>query len=207
MDFTLNKMIEQKYTDIVTDKLLVGTLDHDAYDGFLQDYRVLSCLLRIYKPKSVFEIGTNIGSGICVIHAAIPNAKIFSLDLDYETMRLNSLQYPLEADGTDRVGSAAKAAQIDYTQLRGDSLKFNYSKYPCEAYYIDGEHTEKNALNETEKILDLSPKLIIWHDTDMPEVMSGIIKAFDNHVLSINYYLYRVIDTRISYAVRKMEKS
>lgn len=193
-------MIETKYTDIVNDKLLIGTLDHDAYDGFLQDYRVLSCLLRIHKPKSVFEIGTNIGSGICVIHAAIPNAKIFSLDLDYETMRLNSLQYPLEANGTDRVGSAAKAAQIDYTQLRGDSLKFNYSKYSCEAYYIDGEHDYEHAYHESKEAIKQSPKLIVWHDSDMLPVYHGIVDAFKGNK---DYKLYRVKDTRIAYAVKE----
>jgi len=194
-------MIEQKYSDIVTDELLAGTLDHNPHDGFLLDYRVLSCLLKIYKPKSVFEIGTNIGSGICVMRAALPDAIIYSLDLDFETMKLNSKQYPLEEDGSDRVGTAAK--EIVYFQLRGDSLKFNFKDYPCEAYFIDGEHDYIHASRETYHVLSCLPKLIIWHDSDMPNVMRGILDAFEAHDYELNYSLFRVTNTRISYAVRK----
>lgn len=193
-------MILQESNQIITPELLQGTLDHDAYIGFLEDYRVLSCLLRLHNPKSVFEIGTNIGSGICVMRAALPDAKIYSLDLDYETMRKNSAQYPLDADGTDRVGSAAK--NIDYIQLRGDSMHFDYSQYPCEAYFIDGEHDERHAYHETRHVLSQKPKLIVWHDADMVPVRKGFDKAFVGHREAKYYELYRVVDTRIAYAVR-----
>jgi len=191
-------MILQKYNDIVTDELLVGTLDHNPHTGFLQDYRVLSCLLKIYQPKSMFEVGTNTGNGINVMKTALPELDVYSLDLDYATMRLNSKQYPIGPDGTDKVGINAKGK---YTQLRGDSLKFDYSKYPCEAYYIDGEHDELHATHESLAAFKLNPKIIIWHDSDMPAVMEGIQTAFKKH--SKNYELYRVIDTRIAYAIRK----
>lgn len=186
-----------KHTDIVTPELLEGGLDHDAHDGFLEDYRTLTALLRIHKPKTIFEIGTNVGSGVNVMHAALPDAKIYSLDLDYETMRQNSKQYPLEDDGADRVGSAATC---EYTQLRGDSMTFDYSKYPCEAYYVDGEHTEKNAYHETMQVLAQAPKIIIYHDADMEGVWAGIVKA---HETTDKYWLYRVEDTRIAYLLRK----
>ncbi len=191
-------MIQQTYKDIVKDELLVGTLDHNPHTGFLEDYRVLSCLLKIHEPKSLFEIGTNVGGGINVMKAALPQLEIFSLDLDYATMRLNSKQYPIGPDGTDKVGINAKGK---YTQLRGDSMKFNYSQYPCEAYYIDGEHDTLHAAYESLAAFKLSPKIIIWHDSDMPPVMDGIQAAFKKY--SKDYELYRVTDTRIAYAVRK----
>jgi predicted O-methyltransferase YrrM len=193
-------MKTQHYNDIVTDELLVGTLDHDAYHGFLEDYRVLSCLLKTYTPRSIFEVGTNVGSGINVMRAALPEAKIYSLDLDYETMKQNSLQYPIDTDGTDRVGSAAK--DVDYTQLRGDSMEFDFKTMPCEAYFVDGEHDHSHAYHETMQVLSCKPKLIVWHDSDMEEVMNGILDAFKDHREEKNYQLYRVLDTRISYAVR-----
>lgn len=185
------------YNEVVTEELLKGNLDHNEYDGFLQDYRTLHCLLRKYQPKSVFEIGTNIGSGVNVIATALPEAKIYSLDLDYETMRKNSKQYPLEANGGDRVGSAAR---FPYRQLRGDSLKFDYSKYQCEAYFIDGEHDYKHPRHETFEIMKFNPKLIIWHDADMQEVHNAIIDSF---MWNGTYILYRVENTRIAYAVLK----
>lgn len=191
-------MIKQTYNDIVTPELLIGTLDHNPHTGFLEDYRVLSCLLKIHKPKTLFEVGTNVGGGINVMKTALPLLYIFSLDLDYETMRLNSKQYPIGENGEDRVGMNAK---VPYTQLRGDSMKFDYSKYPCDAYFIDGEHDELHATYESLAAFKLSPKIIIWHDSDMPEVMAGIQTAYKKH--SKKYDLYRVTDTRIAYALRK----
>lgn len=191
-------------TDIITPALSEGALIHDEYDGFREDYLVLHCLLRRFVPESIFEIGTNIGSGINVMATALPEAKIFSLDLDYETMRQNSKQYPLEADGGDRVGSAVKA-HIQYTQLRGDSMSFDYGKYPCEAYFIDGEHDYRHAYHESRQAILQSPKLIIWHDADMTPVHDGIKDAFDMP-RGERYELFRVSDTRIAYAVKKHEK-
>ena len=185
------------YNEVVTEELLKGNLDHNEYEGFIQDYRTLHCLLRKYQPKSIFEIGTNIGSGINVIATALSDAKIYSLDLDYETMRQNSKQYPLEKNGGDRVGSAAR---FPYTQLRGDSMTFDYNKYTAEAYFIDGEHDYKHARHETIEVLKLKPNLIIWHDADMQEVHNAIIDSFQ---WNNNYQLYRVENTRIAYAVLK----
>lgn len=190
-------MKKQTYSEIVTPELLENTLDHNAHTGFLEDYRVISCLLKTHKPKSLFEIGTNIGSGINVMATALPGLKIFSLDLDYETMKLNSKQYPIGKNGEDRVGSGAK---VPYTQLRGDSMKFDYSKYPCESYFIDGEHDYVHAHHESKKAFEQKPKLIIWHDSDMPEVYKGIVDAHKES--GKKYTLYRVEETRIAYAIR-----
>ena len=190
-------MINQKFTDIYTAELANGAIIHDAYIGFKEDYLILHCLLRKYKPLSVWETGTNIGSGLNVICNALPEADVYSLDLDYETMRLNSKQYPLDSDGTDRVGTAAK---FPYTQLRGDSMKFDYSKYPCEGYWIDGEHDFEHPFHETKEVLKLNPKIIIWHDSNIPEVYKAIVDAFKRNT---HYDLYRVTDTRIAYALKK----
>lgn len=189
----------QLFSDIVTDDLSQGALIHDAHEGFKEDYLVLHCLLRKYKPASIFEIGTNIGSGVNVMATALPEAKIYSLDLDYETMRENSKQYPLEINGDDRVGSAAR---FPYTQLRGDSMTFDYGKYPCEAYFIDGEHDYTHAYHESREAIMLGPKLIVWHDSDMIPVYNAITDAFDMP-RGEQYDIYRVTGTRITYAVKK----
>lgn len=191
-------MKQQLYKDIVTQELIKNTLDHDVHTGFLEDYRVISALLKIYKPKSLFEVGTNVGGGINVMKTALPELEIFSLDLDYETMKLNSKQYPIGANGEDRVGSNAS---VPFTQLRGDSLKFDYGQHKCEAYYIDGEHDTLHAEHESLQAFAQAPKLIIWHDSDMPEVMTGIETAYSKN--NKHYAIYRVTDTRIAYAVRK----
>lgn len=188
-------MIEQKFKDICTEELMKGALIHDAHTGFKEDYLVLHCLLRKYKPKSIFEVGTNTGSGVNVMATALPEAKIYSLDLDYDTMMRNSKQYPVDAKGNDRVGSAVR---FPYTQLRGDSLTFDYSKYPCEAAFIDGEHDYPHPYHEAKYMIKNHTRLIIFHDADIPEVNKAIIDAF---LWPAVYDVYRVIDTRIAYAI------
>lgn len=185
-----------QYSDIVTEELLKGTLDHNVHTGFLEDYRVLSCLLKIHRPKSILETGTNVGGGINVMKAALPDLEIFSLDLDYETMKLNSKQYPIGPNGEDRVGSCAK---VPYTQLRGDSLTFDYSKYPVDAAWIDSEHDEAHPYHETKEILKHAPKIVIAHDCDIPEVWAGFSKAVSEAMYP--YKLMRVEGTRIGYCV------
>lgn len=190
-------MKNQTFNDVFLHYDCNDFIIHDAHTGFREDYFVLQSLIRKYKPKTIMEIGTNIGSGIICMHSAYPDARIFSLDLDYETMRKNSDQYPLDSDGSDRVGSAAK--DIPYTQLRGDSMTFDYSKYPCDAWYIDGQHDEIHAYHESCEAIKQGAKLIIWHDSDMPEVMAGIKDAISE---TKDYQLFRVVDTRIAYALK-----
>ena len=191
-------MKEIKYSEIVNDELFVNSYDHNVHTGFLEDYRVLTCLLRRYNPKTIFEVGTNIGNGINVMGTALPNAKIFSLDLPY-ILKEDSRQYPVSGDGEDLLGSSTK---LPYTQLRENSLYFDFSEYPCEAYYIDGEHIELNVFVEVREILKLKPTIIILHDIDMPDVMSGLQKAFNDNN---EYNFYRVLETRVSYLIKKTE--
>lgn len=173
---------------------------HDAHTGFREDYLIIHSLLRKYKPKSLLEVGTNVGSGLNVIGNAIPEAKLYSLDLDYATMMQNSKQYPIGPNGEDRCGSAAK---VPYTQLRGDSVQFDYSQNVCEAYFIDGEHDYEHPYIETIKIADQCPRLIIWHDADIDCVFNAIKNAMSIPINEKQYEVFRVNGTRIAYAVWK----
>ena len=96
--------------------------------------------------------------------------------------------------------SVGHRCNLPFTQLRGDSMKFDYSKYPCEAYFIDGEHDYDHPHHETKEALKQNPKIIIFHDSDIKEVYEAIIHAFDGDK---KYQLYRIEDTRIAYAVLK----
>jgi hypothetical protein len=187
-------MIKQTYSDIVTKELLSGAIENNEFTGFREDYHVLHCLLRIHQPKSVFEVGTNLGRGTSIICNAVPNAKVYSLDLPTELAHV-SLQHPINEGHGDKVGSLCK---FPFTQLRGDSMTFDFTQYPCDAYWIDAEHTEANVTHETKQAVKCGAKLIVWHDSDMPEVMAGIVAGIGK-----GYYLYRVIDTRIAYALLK----
>jgi predicted O-methyltransferase YrrM len=189
-------MISQLFADIYDPETAKDAILNEEFHGFKEDYLVLHCLLRKFKPKSVFEIGCNMGTGTNIICNALPDAKVYSLDLPTELAHI-SLQHPISEGKGDRVGSKCTRP---FTLLRGDSLIFDYSKYPCEAYFIDGEHDFEHPFFETTEILKLKPKLIIWHDSDIPEVAEAISLSF---VEIKGYKFYRVIDTRMAYAVRK----
>lgn len=190
-------MKKQEFVDLYDQDQASDAIINDEYTGFKQDYLILHLLLRKFKPKSVFEIGTNMGTGTKIIKNAVgPNAEVYSLDLPTELAHI-SLQHPINEGKGDSVGHKC---DLPFTQLRGDSMKFDYSAYPCEAYYVDGEHTFKAVSHETKEILKLNPKIIIFHDTDMPEVLDGILHSSEDNK---KYDFYRVTDTRIGYLLRK----
>lgn len=193
-------MINQTYKDIVTQELLTGAIENNEYHGFREDYHVLHCLIRKYKPTSLLEIGTNMGTGTNIICNAGKAwmMKVYSLDLPTELAHI-SLQHPISEGKGDKVGSRCA---FGYTQLRGDSMTFDFSKYPCDAYFIDGEHDFNHPFKECNEVQRLKPKLIIFHDADIPEVWSAIHNSI-NVYGGMKYDLYRVTDTRIAYALKK----
>ncbi len=193
-------MTEQKYADIVTLELLDGAIFNDEFHGFRADYSVIHCLLKIHKPKTLLEIGTNLGRGTKIMKNALgPESQVYSLDLPTELAHI-SLQHPVNEGHGDRVGYLC---DLPFTQLRGDSMKFDFSHFPCEAYYIDGEHTTNAVKHETKEILKLNPNLVIYHDSDMPEVMQGILDGLELSKKKSKYELVRVVDTRIAYLLKK----
>lgn len=183
-------MTPVKYTDIVNKALSAGAVLH-THEPFIKDYTVLHCLLKKYKCSSVFEVGTHTGEGTNIICHAVPSAKVYSLDLSSEEAD-KSMQHPKYKD--EHVGHRCEKP---YFQLWGDSLQFDYHKYPCDVYFIDGEHDYRHVRYENQRIKHLKPKLIIWHDADMHPVYDAIIDTFSHDNL---YTLHRVEETAIAYA-------
>lgn len=181
---------------------------NDEFPGFKEDYLVLHSLIRKHKPNSFFEIGTNMGTGTQIISSAIIwdnnrkgdlHFKFYSLDLPSELAHV-SLQHPISEGKGDKVGSRCT---FPYTQLRGDSMTFDYSKYPCEGYFIDGEHDYEHVFHETYEVKKMkSTKIIIWHDSDIEGVWKAIYHWFVKADFG-DWDLFRVTGTRIAYALRK----
>lgn len=188
--------VNEIFADAVIDRELTdGAIYNDEFKGFHDDYLVLHCLIRRYQPKSIFEIGTNMGTGTKILKNACMSAVVMTLDLPTELAH-ESLQHPISEGKGDRVG---KNCDLPFIQLRGDSMTFDFSKYPCEAYFVDGEHDELHVNHETVQILLNKPSLIVYHDADIPGVFQGIIKGFDGVK---GYTLYRVMGTRILFALK-----
>jgi hypothetical protein len=82
-------------------------------------------------------------------------------------------------------------------------MTYDFGLYPCDAYFVDGEHSYEHPFRETTEILKQRPKLIVYHDSDIKPVYDGIVDAFKESEIGNEYQLYRVEDTRILYAERK----
>jgi hypothetical protein len=212
MDISRTSIIMHKIlsNQIITKDLAQGAILNEEYHGFKEDYLVLHCLIRKAKPRTLFEVGTNMGTGTNIICNANPNMKVFSLDLPYELADV-SLQSPVSEGKGMNTGRNCKR---EFTQVWGDSRVYDYAQhYPIEAWYIDGEHVYDNVCIETTAAIMSDPKIIIWHDTDMKEVMDAITHTFSGSTRggkwdelarkASNYQLYRVEDTRISFAINK----
>lgn len=196
-------MTEKIFSDLINEDNIESFKDaitRTDYFGFYQDYMLVHVLIKTHKPKSVFEIGTNMGEGTNIICNATKDengiAEVYSLDLPLEQSGL-SAQHPRNEGKGDQVGVKCK---FPYVQLFGDSMTFNYDDFPCEAYFVDGEHTLEHVSHETRQVLRQKPNLIIWHDSDIQGVWEGILLNLDGRE---DYELVRVKDTRIAYAVKK----
>ena len=185
-------MIQQNYTELVKSELIKDAIPNRAFHGFFEDYMTLHALIRIHKPKSFFEVGTNFGAGTKIIKNAMVTGEVFSLDLPF-----GEGDAPLYSNGKDYTGVNCN---LPFTQLRGDSMTFDFSAYPCEGYFVDGCHDFEHPFKETTEILKLEPKLIVWHDLHCVTVQDAIQKAFE---LNNDYELYRVNGTRIAYALKR----
>lgn len=188
--------------DIITQESLEKAIRNKEFQGFETDYLVLDSLLRKYKPKSVFEIGTNMGRGTKIIKNAVGDNNVYSLDLPTELAHI-SLQHPINEGHGDSVGHLC---DLPFTQFRGDSMNFDYSLFPCDAYFLDGEHDWEHPYHETKEVAKLLPSIIIWHDSDIPEVWAAIndgLKDAEFWNPNAQYDLVRVEDCRVSYALKR----
>jgi len=156
--------------------------------GFETDFLVLHCLLKKFSPKNLFEVGTCEGYGTLIMANACPTCSIISLDLPP-----NSPPYFIKSSDIGRKCTKR------YQQVYGDSLHYNYAQhYPLDAWFIDGAHDYIHVKYESEQAIKSNARLIIYHDTDVPEVLQAVIDALSNS----EYKIYRVTDTRVSYAIK-----
>ena len=188
------------YKKIVDSALAKGAILNEGCAGFREDYLVLHCLLRKYKPKRFFELGTNLGVGTAIIKNALgDDSEVLSLDLPTELAH-TSKQHPISEGKGNHLGELCK---LPFTQLLGDSMKYDYAQhYPIDGWFIDGEHDYKHPHHETLMAIESGAKIIIWHDADMVLVNFAIRDAM---AWAKNYELYHVKGTRIAYAIKTKE--
>lgn len=145
-------------------------MQNNEFIGFIEDYTIIHCLLKKWKPSSIFEIGTSLGNGCRVMNHACPSAKIITLDI--------------KACGNNCPNTVTKVV--------ADSMEYDYSQhYPIDCWFIDGNHVYENVFHETLEAIKSQARYIIYHDADIPEVLEAIKDGFKDHN---QYILYQVIN-------------
>lgn len=200
-------MKKTKYTQIVTKKLKENAILRLGFPGFKEDYLGIHCLIRKYMPSTFGEIGTSSGEGTNIIGNALGlskllfwknfNKKLYSIDVPPGTNPKKI--YPGSEDG--HPAKAGVMCRLPYTQLFGDSTKFDFSPYyPIEAWFIDGKHNYEYAKKDTIQAIKSNPILIIWHDKQIEGVTEAVVDIMREHK---QYQLFNLDNTRLLYAVRR----
>lgn len=159
--------------------------------GFENDFLALHCAIRKYAPFNMFEIGTCHGTGTIIIKNAIGDGTVYSLELHPDS----------QGDYHLTMEEIGYRCSLPYIQLFGDSMTYDYTQnFPIDSWFIDGQHDYIHVYYETLQAIRSNPKLIVWHDTDIQEVFQGVLDAFSS---SPQYDIYRIIDTRVSFAVKR----
>jgi hypothetical protein len=196
---------EIAYEDVVTPELSRGAVKRRDFPGFREDYLVLHCLIRRYRPERFLEIGTSTGLGTKVICRAMggrrfrPDTRDRVLSLDVPPGTDPSILYPEGEDG--HPAKAGAQNPYPYQQLYGDSKTFDPAPYlPLDGWFIDGKHDYEYARSDTLLALKADPQLIAWHDFQIEGVAEGVTEAMSERT---DYALRRVQGTRVAFAVRE----
>ena len=162
---------------IVPGLIEINLLEKDNVDGniSLSELCCISSIIKYYKIKNVFEIGTFDGRttvNICANCEDEPNIQT----LDLPRQLINETQYDLhewEKTYAQKQKSGTRFLNSKYSkfikQILCDSAQYD-SKIDEEKYdlvFVDGSHTENYVINDTELALRLIKNkngIIIWHD-------------------------------------------
>ena len=170
------------------------------------DTAILLALAKVVRPQTVFEFGTYIGVGTLNLAVNLPEARIYTLDLDetavaapVEGGRVSGLR---DRFGTqenevlthlafrDRLAFLNTPYEKRITRLFGDSNTYDFSAlaHQIDVVYIDGGHDPVTLDSDTRNAFNIisenRPGCIAWHDCGNPRYP---------HIMD---YLVRVSETR-----------
>jgi len=168
-------------------------LDRGAASMTSDESVLLTTLVALLKPRTIFEIGTFRGNTTRTLARNLPEGgRIFTLDLPPDQYDSSDLrQHSSDLDNVQLSASHKPAIGDLYqkdpevrdrvTQLLGSSASFDYSPYlgKIDFFFIDGAHSYDFVKNDTEKALPcLSPGgVVLWHD--LKGGFRGIVQFFE----------------------------
>jgi hypothetical protein len=154
------------------------------------ELKVLCNVVKLYQPKTLFEIGTF--EGRTTLNMALntaEDARIYTLDLP--SSELDSTQMEIEAAEVAYVKKTVSGARFlnhpvrtKIKQLLGDSATFDYTPYrdQMDFVFVDGSHAYDYVLSDTRKAIDLikpTGGVILWHDyTNWLGVQQGLNELY-----------------------------
>jgi len=201
-------------TESYQERLVSVVLPHDRTPMLLETAVLLS-LIRLLRPRRVFEFGTYLGIQTLNMVANLEtDAEVYTLDLDKEAFR-SANQLPEDREISKRhLAHEDRLAfyGTDYAErvhsLVGDSTCFDFSSYfgKMDFIYVDGGHDFRTVRSDTEQaFLMLSadrPVGICWHDyrsatyPDVTTLLDGVARDHD---------LFHVEETMMCFFLRGLE--
>lgn len=175
-----------------TGELNVRLLESSFDDGNVSLFElfIISVLVRLKKPHTIFEIGTFNGRTTLNLAAnSAPAAEIFTLDLPVKDLLNTGFALDeIEKKYVDKPASGARFSNYPeakkITQLYGDSANFDFSRFEnaMDFVFVDASHAYDYVLNDSKvalKMLRGGKGVILWHDYDRSEWWPGVVKALD----------------------------
>jgi predicted O-methyltransferase YrrM len=133
------------------------------------DLVALNALVRLHRPRSIFEFGTFTGHGTINLCLNAPSAQAYTLDLPPETRRtIDGLHWEQQIDDRAIGSSIRDASSLRVTQLHQDSRELDTAPYArgIDFVFIDGGHDLEFVESDSTKAFEMvSPHgVIAWHD-------------------------------------------
>jgi hypothetical protein len=187
------------------DRLAVIYLISRNSQSSMLDRAILVSLLKILKPRKIFEIGTYMGETALIL-AANSEAAIYTLDLDEKLFEAQT-----KLDETELVSIKKRFPtklifqdtpyESRIKTLVGDSTTFDFSPYfqQMDLIIIDGGHHIDIVKSDTQQAFKMlhpnNPGCILWHDYNNPR--HQITEYLDN--ISNEIDLYHVVDSAYAF--------
>jgi predicted O-methyltransferase YrrM len=185
---------EVRWTDLIPSSLAATVRERDTgVDGNVsaEELEIISKLVRLTDPGTLFEIGTFDGRTTLNLAAqSRASARVYTLDLPRTSMEAAGLPLALhDRKYVDKPQSGIRFHGTDVehkiVQLYGDSATFDYRPYlgKMDFLFIDGSHSYHYVLNDSWAALRLvrGRGLILWHDyvTSGHRCWPGLVRALD----------------------------
>jgi hypothetical protein len=158
----------------------------------LLELLIIDQLIRLRRPKALFEIGTFDGRTTLNMAANCPeDGQVYTLDLPADSSHTTA--FPLDTGDQRFIKKTSSGARYVGTpfaprihQLYGDSASFNFEPYrsAIDLLFVDGAHSYDYVLNDSRRAHELlrdGRGLILWHDYLTWE---GVTKALNELYLT-----------------------